>query len=140
MAELNRTTEEVLENPDVHYERRDIGVIWMTIGAISLFILTIIGLLVSLWFYNNVESRQVELDPTPLPLIELRPTPPPPRLQPNPIDQRTPAEDIAELRAREEELLNNYGWVNEESGIIRIPVEKAIELLSDDIEMTEPER
>lgn len=140
MAELNRATEEVLENPDVHYERRDIGVIWMIIGASSLFVLTIIGLLVAFWFNNRVESRQIELDPTPLPLIELRPTPPPPRLQPNPIDQRTPAEDIAELRAREEEMLNNYDWVDRESGIIRIPVEKAIELLSDDIEMAEPDR
>jgi hypothetical protein len=140
MAEVHPTPEDALENPDVHYERRDVGVVWMLIGASSIFILAIIGLFVSLWFYNVVETRQIELDPTPLPLIELRPTPPGPRLQPNPIDQRTAEEDIAELRAREEELLNNYEWVNRESGIIRIPVEKAIDLLSDDMEIAEPDR
>jgi hypothetical protein len=53
-------------------------------------------------------------------------------LQPNPLDQRTAEEDIATLRSHEEELLNNYGWVDREAGIVRIPIDQAIELLAED--------
>ncbi len=39
---------------------------------------------------------------------------------------------MAILLAREEELLENYGWVDREAGIVRIPIDQAIELLAED--------
>jgi hypothetical protein len=33
------------------------------------------------------------------------------------------------LRVREEEQLNSYGWVDEERGVVRIPIEQAMGLL-----------
>ena len=36
---------------------------------------------------------------------------------------------LKELRVREEEQLNSYGWVDEERGLVRIPVEQAMDLL-----------
>ena len=46
---------------------------------------------------------------------------PPPRLMVR------EGEGLPELRAREERVLGSYGWVDREGGIVRIPVEKAIE-------------
>jgi len=34
----------------------------------------------------------------------------------------------AELRAQEAEILTTYGWVNQEAGVVRIPVDRAAEL------------
>ena len=35
---------------------------------------------------------------------------------------------LADLHAREAELLYSYGWVDQEKGIVRIPIERAMEL------------
>ena len=99
---------------------------------VLIILLGLIGLGLSLLILNTMETRRSEAMPTPLPLIQLRPTPLPPRLQPNPLDQRTAEEDIAILRTREEELLSTYGWVDREAGIVRIPIDQAIELLAED--------
>lgn len=50
-----------------------------------------------------------------IPLVEQRSTRPPPELR--------------ELRAREEQLLGSYGWVDREKQIVRIPIERAMQLI-----------
>ena len=37
--------------------------------------------------------------------------------------------DLEAFQAREEIELHSYGWVNRSSGIVRIPIERAMELL-----------
>ena len=48
--------------------------------------------------------------------------PPEPRLQTN------PREDLSELRASEDELLDSYGWVDKNAGVVRIPIDEAMKL------------
>jgi hypothetical protein len=52
-----------------------------------------------------------------------RKEPPAPRLQ------FAPVKDIQDLHNREESTLNSYGWVDKPSGTVRIPIDKAIDLL-----------
>jgi hypothetical protein len=40
------------------------------------------------------------------------------------------AQDIADLHAREDLLLNNYSWVDQSQGKVRIPIERAMELIA----------
>jgi hypothetical protein len=49
---------------------------------------------------------------------------------PFPREQPNPVEDLNALRAREQAELTRYGWINRTSGIVRIPIERAIDLLS----------
>ena len=49
--------------------------------------------------------------------------PPEPRLQSN------PSADLEKFRRQENEILNSYGWVNRTTGIVRIPIEHAMELV-----------
>ncbi|CAL1239408.1 hypothetical protein [Candidatus Methylocalor cossyra] len=44
--------------------------------------------------------------------------------------QLAPAADLAALRAREEQLLHGTAWIDRERGLVRIPVERAMELLA----------
>ena len=37
--------------------------------------------------------------------------------------------DLTQFHAREDEELTNYGWVNRSAGIVRIPIEKAMDLV-----------
>ncbi|MFB3904813.1 MAG: hypothetical protein ACE15E_15280 [Acidobacteriota bacterium] len=50
--------------------------------------------------------------------------PPEPRLQ------TSPAEDMEKMREREERLIHSYGWVNKASGIVRIPVDRAMDIVA----------
>ena len=37
---------------------------------------------------------------------------------------------LRDLRAREAETLNSYGWIDQENGVARIPVERAMEIMT----------
>ncbi len=39
----------------------------------------------------------------------------------------------AELRAKDEEILNSYGWVDREKGIVRLPINRARELFIEEV-------
>jgi len=39
-------------------------------------------------------------------------------------------QDIADLHAREDLLLDNYTWIDESKGTVRIPIERAMELIA----------
>jgi hypothetical protein len=45
--------------------------------------------------------------------------------------QASPAEDLRELRQTEEALLTGYGWVDQEAEVVKIPIDRAIELLAE---------
>ncbi|MCB0165785.1 MAG: hypothetical protein KDI79_16255 [Anaerolineae bacterium] len=131
---------EVLDNPDIDFERSDVNYKLMIGSVILLIVVTVCSMLLSIWIYGTMETRQVESRPTPFPLIQLRPTPPPPRLQPNPIDRTTGEEDLSAMHQREDAILESYGWVDEEQGIVRIPIDRAIDVLAGEAAEEEPGR
>ena len=49
---------------------------------------------------------------------------PEPRLQ---VDE---ARDLGHLRAQENAILNSYGWVDQKAGIVRIPIERAMDIVA----------
>jgi hypothetical protein len=38
--------------------------------------------------------------------------------------------ELRRMRAAEQAALNSYGWVDKEAGIVRIPVDRAMEILA----------
>ena len=51
-------------------------------------------------------------------------------LSPEPRLQETPALDLELFRAREEKELSTYGWIDRPNGVVRIPIERAMELVA----------
>jgi hypothetical protein len=78
-------------------------------------------------FYNYLERREANEKSARYPLAagRARPLPPPPRLQTYPFD------DIKELRRAEAPRLERYEWVDKNAGIVRIPIERAIDLTAE---------
>jgi hypothetical protein len=37
--------------------------------------------------------------------------------------------EINDFRAQEEKTLNSYGWVDQQTGVVRIPIDRAMQLL-----------
>lgn len=125
-----------LVNEAIGYEEKDVR-FGLVIGSIlGLIGLTVVAMVVSLWFLSALVDRRVDAEPTPLPLIDLRPTPPAPRLQPNPIDGTTAEEELANWLAQERRILGSYSWVDEEAGRASIPITRAMDIF---VQQTETE-
>jgi len=97
----------------------------LKIGVGIIFIAA--AMYLSLWvvfrYFNNSELREGKLR-EPAPLVSLRE-----KIPPGPRIQAAPEWDLIELRKEEDKELNSYGWVDKNAGIVRIPIDKAIDLL-----------
>ena len=49
---------------------------------------------------------------------------------PEPRLQRTPIPDLRAVHADEDRILNGYGWVDPKRGVVRIPIDMAIDALA----------
>ena len=107
------------------YERRDIGVRPIILVAAALIAVTTLVQVVLYFQMGGLwRARQKELPP-PVPVAAALPTAPPaPRLQ------IAPAVDLKSLRAAEDARLHGYGWVDRDAGVVHIPIERAMELVS----------
>ena len=117
---MDRTT----DNPNVHHEGRDVNVrgVLVFCGALlaaGVVIHVAIGLLFLL--FNARESRQPAPE-FPLAIEQENRLPPEPRLQTN------PRQDLRDLRAQEDTVLHSYGWVDKNASVVRVPIERAMEL------------
>jgi hypothetical protein len=101
------------------------SVLWRTGAAFVL--IAAIGWAVIYLIQPVMVARQEEQSPAPNPLSKTygRVEPPSPRLQ---VD---PALDIHEHRKAEETLLTTYGWVDQQAGVVRIPIDRAMALLAE---------
>src|SRR5215468_7969709 len=95
---------------------------WLSV-AIIVVALLMWGLL------HYFHKRKAEEAPPPSPLAPGVRFPPEPRLQGAPGSVSSPAEDIRRFREREDQMLNSYGWIDQQQGIIRIPIEQAKKLI-----------
>jgi len=94
------------------------------IFALILVALTGVALLGMRWLFTLTTTRQAQLDAPVSPMAQTAsPLPPAPRLQVQPV------QDLRQIRAEEDAVLQHYGWVNAENGVVRIPLERAMELV-----------
>ena len=112
--------------PTPGHERSDISVRIMAYVVVGLTVLTLAGMGVSWWYLNAVEKEEAAAERPTSPLASTLPqAPPEPRLQ------VAPATDLTTVREREDALLNSYGWIDAKSGLVRIPIDRAIEVLGE---------
>jgi hypothetical protein len=56
---------------------------------------------------------------------------PPRELPPYPRLQVSPQSELREYKAKEEQVLSSYAWEDKSKGIVRIPIDRAIELIAE---------
>ncbi len=123
MADANHS-QETRGSTSPGHELKDFRPKTIVLFAIALSAVILVVLLVSyalLWRFADIQARS---QTPPSPLASTRPPAPGPRLQVN------PAKDIQEMRAAEDATLDSYGWVNPKAGTVRIPIDRAIDLLA----------
>jgi cytoskeletal protein RodZ len=116
-----------IHTPGVAHEESDVkvsSVAWFTVGLAALVLLT--GLL--MWGMFRLFARTEERkEPPPSSLTqEKKPeSANPEEMFPEPRLQRTPLQDLQRYRDEEKGKLKEYGWVDQNAGIVRIPIEEA---------------
>jgi len=110
------------EQPARGYETRDANIRNLLIFGVGLCLLIVIGLLGSLAVFRYFVSHQ-SLGPPAWPFENARALPPEPRLQ------VTAPQDLKQYHAAQEQLMTSYGWVDQQNGVVRIPIEQAMEML-----------
>jgi hypothetical protein len=110
------------EQPRRIHETSDANIRNLIIFGIGLSLLVIAGLLVSGTVFHYFVGHQ-GLGPPASPFENVRTLPPEPRLQ------VTAPKDLKQYKGAQDKVLNNYGWVDQQAGIVRIPIERAMDIL-----------
>ena len=103
-----------------NYEARDAHVKPIAMAGIALFVLIFGALLVAKGVFHILENKRERNAQIVSPFMSERRLPVGPRLQVN------PEEELAVFRAKEDSLVNSYGWVVKEAGVVHIPVDEAM--------------
>jgi hypothetical protein len=113
------------KDPHSGYEASDAEVkpiLIFLIGLAGLIVVALVGMAV---LFNVLDARLGRTDREISPLIDTLQIPPGPLLQ---VD---PAQELKDLLDWEERMLTGYGWVDEDTGVFRIPIERAIEIVAE---------
>jgi hypothetical protein len=108
------------------HEERDVQIGAVVRAAVSLAVICALTFAAMAALMGHLARREARLGPpaSPLAATYAPKAPPAPRLQAAPI------RDLEALRAREDALLGSYAWIDREAGTVRIPIERAIEILA----------
>jgi hypothetical protein len=131
------------------YERRDIGISTVVYFLVGLTVFVFISYVVSKGVFYELDRRSQEQQTPVSPLVTNAPTDtrhlpseyktdakstdyekylqknfPAPQLE---TDERT---QLNNVRLNEEQILSTYGYVDQQAGIVRIPIERAMDLIA----------
>ena len=105
------------------HETKDLSVRGVVIFATALLAVGLLihgGIAVLFGVYKRETARA---DPAPHPLARRPATPPAPALE------VAPRAELDALRREEDALLHSYGWVDRAQGRVRIPIDRAMDLI-----------
>jgi len=94
------------------------------LGAVSIATLFIVY-----GFFRLFETRTAASDAGPTPVEAEKPRTAEQKLPPEPRLEIEPAAHLARLHAEEDAVLTTYGWVDKPSGVVRIPIDRAMKLI-----------
>ena len=119
MAEPNIPSKTIAGHELTDLSPKNIAIFAVSLAGVVLLVLWICYLLFQ-HFYTV--SAKTEVPPSPLSYTR-EPTPEPHLLV-------VPGQELKAMWAAEDAMLNSYDWVDREKGIVRIPIQRAIDLLA----------
>jgi hypothetical protein len=112
-----------LNDPEQRFEHRDVNIWAIGKVAIGLVLTTIASMLLVLGVFRYFEVEENAKQVPPAAGFTAGKLPPEPRLLEN-----EPA-NLQQYRATENQVLNGYQWVDQKKGLVKIPIDQAIDRL-----------
>jgi hypothetical protein len=116
-----------LTDPEMRHEHRDVNIWAVGKVGIALVLTTIASLvlMVGLFRYLEVRENAAQIPPAST-------TTPPSALPPEPnlMFNQNESVNLGDIRAAEDKEVKSYGWVDQAHGVVRIPIERAMDLIA----------
>lgn len=104
----------------VGHETSDVNIWAVGKFGVALVVITLlsVGLLIGVFkFFQSREDRDAKaFDPV--------------KVFPSPQLLKDEPKNLGQFRSEEDKLLDSYGWVDRQKGVVRIPVDQAIDMLA----------
>lgn len=116
--------DQYLDNPDVDHEESDVNIRAILGFGVGLIVTAAVVHLLIFGLFRFFEAREAVKTAAQYPLAAAQGhrEPPEPRLQTD------PRQDLSDLHAKEDAVLDSYGWVDKNAGVVRIPIDAAMKL------------
>ena len=111
-----------MQNNDINYKG-----IFIFLGILTVTLMIVYASITAM--SRRFENRAIHIDDAMLSNLPPRNVGSNISYFPGPREQPNPVIDLQALRAREDAEITNYGWINRTSGIVRIPISRAMELV-----------
>jgi hypothetical protein len=123
-------------NQEVEFEREDLAPKPILLFLLSLIVACALVALILRGMYSYLDAYENRHEPVQSPLVQQTKADtrtvapgeivkfPQPRLE---TDERR---EINDFREQEEETLNSYSWVDQQAGAVRIPIDRAMQLVA----------
>jgi hypothetical protein len=119
MAEMHADS----TSPHLGHERRDFNMRVIVLFGASLVVLLAGSLALMAWLFALFNVTPKGYGARGAPVAVTPPSPPGPRLQ------ASPARDMQDMLQTENARLYSYGWVDRPAGMVRIPIDRAMEVV-----------
>jgi hypothetical protein len=113
------------DNVEVQHEESDVNIRAIFGFGAALFVVAIVVHLLIWVLFRYFDGRERLNVPAEYPLAAAQGN----RLPPEPRLQENPRQDLSDLRAKEDQILGTYGWVDRNAGVVRIPIDAAMKLV-----------
>lgn len=124
------------QNEEAEFEQEDLGAKPILIFLLTLTIVCVLVALILKGMYSYLDAYENRRQPVQNPLVQqttadTRTVGPGDIAKfPQPQLETSETTEINAFRLQEEWTLNSYGWVDQQAGVVRIPIDRAMELVA----------
>lgn len=111
-------------NAALGHETREVNIKLILLSTLGMVISVLVVCFITVGIFDYLNSHQAATPPATA-LARPKEFPPAPRVQEHPW------EEYKVLHANEARILNSYGWMDQATGTVRIPIDRAIELTAE---------
>ena len=123
-------------NEEAEFEREDLGAKPVILFLVGLTVGCLLVALLLKGMYSYLDARENRHQPALNPLVKQstadtrRVAPDDIAKFPEPHLETDEPREIRAFRVQEEQTLHSYGWVDQPAGVVRIPIDRAMELVA----------
>ncbi len=114
-----------IDNPALCHEHSDVDLRAITYWGVGLAVVVLLTLTFLLWLFGRFNEREIRQGNASRAVPKSAPATESPRLQ------ISPRADMNAMRAAEDKILTSYAWIDKQHGVVRIPIERAMEIVAE---------